>query len=51
MAAPPRTFEHAVHVAAEHLAFCRDVDGEDGRPLRTYPSELVGRRVWRFWWD
>ncbi len=51
VAAPPRTSEHAVHVAAEHVAFCPDVDGEDGRPLRTYASGLVGEQVWRFWWD
>lgn len=51
VAAPPLTREHAVHVAAEHFAFCRDVDQEDPRPLRTYAAGLVGRRVWRFWWD
>ncbi len=51
VAAPPRTYEHAVHVAAEHFAFCPDVDQEDPRPLRTYAAGLVDKPVWRFWWD
>lgn len=51
VAAPPRTVRHAQQIAAEHLAFCRDVDGEDPRPLRAYASGLVGRSTWRFWWD
>jgi hypothetical protein len=38
-------------VAAEHFAFCRDVDWEDPRPLRTYATGLVGGSTWRFWWD
>ncbi len=51
VAAPPRTADHAREVAAEHFAFCCDVDREDPRPLRTYAAGLVGRRTWRFWWD
>lgn len=51
VAAPPRTPDHARQVAAEHFAFCRDVDWEDPRPLRTYAADLVGGRTWRFWWD
>jgi hypothetical protein len=51
VAAPPRSARHAQEVAAEHFAFCRDVDWEDPRPLRTYASGLIGRSTWRFWWD
>lgn len=51
VAAPPRTTDHARRVAAEHFAFCCDVDREDPRPLRTYAEDLVGARTWRFWWD
>jgi len=51
VAAPPRTDEQCLRIAAEHFAFCPDVDGEDPRPLRVYASTLCGRDSWRFWWD
>lgn len=51
VAAPPRTSEHAERIAAEHFCFCRDVDEQDPRPLRSYAAELIGRSTWRFWWD
>lgn len=51
VAAPPTGLSECRRVAAEHFAFCRDVDWEDPRPLRTYASSLIGRREWRFWWD
>lgn len=51
VAAPPGTTQHAREVAAEHFAFCRDVDWEDPRPLRGYASGLVEGHTWRFWWD
>lgn len=51
VAAPPRTARHAQRIAAEHFSFCRDVDWEDPRPLRAYAADLIGRPVWRFWWD
>lgn len=38
-------------VAAEHVAFCPDVDGEDPRPIRQYAQSLRGARRWRLWWD
>lgn len=51
VAAPPWTEDECLRVAAEHFAFCCDVDGEDPRPLRHYAETLSGARRWRFWWD
>lgn len=51
VAAPPYSRRDCQAVAAEHFAFCREVDGEDSRPLRTYASSLAGATQWRFWWD
>jgi len=51
VAAPPWTKEECLGVAAEHFAFCCDVDGEDPRPLRVYAQALSAARQWRFWWD
>jgi hypothetical protein len=51
VAAPPWRERQCLGVAAEHFAFCWDVDGEDPRPLREYAAALAGRTAWRFWWD
>lgn len=51
VAAPPLTARECRAVAAEHFAFCPDVDSEDPRPLRHYAATLAGRSWWRFWWD
>lgn len=51
VASPPRTADECRRVAAEHFTFCRDVDWEDPRPLRTYAGTLLGNPRWRFWWD
>jgi hypothetical protein len=51
VAGPPRSQDECRRVAAEHFAFCPDVDGEDPRPLREYAASLAGRRRWRLWWD
>lgn len=51
VAAPPLTAQECQAVAAEHFAFCPDVDTEDPRPLRRYASTLAGQSWWRFWWD
>lgn len=51
VAAPPYTPDECRAVAAEHFAFCPDVDSEDPRPLREYAATLAGNRTWRFWWD
>ncbi|MEU1879287.1 DUF4253 domain-containing protein [Streptosporangium sp. NPDC020072] len=53
VAAPPSTVEHALHVAAEHFAFCPDNIQQGGSPytLEAYARELVGVDTWAFWWD
>jgi hypothetical protein len=53
VAAPPTTIEHALHVAAEHFAFCPDniQQGHSPYTLRAYAERLVGVNSWAFWWD
>ena len=51
VAAPPLAASECRAVAAEHFAFCPDVDFEDPRPLRHYAATLAGRSWWRFRWD
>ncbi|GAA2404772.1 hypothetical protein GCM10010191_10630 [Actinomadura vinacea] len=46
---PPRTPEHARHVAAEHYAFCPDL-WQDNH-FEEYAAQLVDAPVWCFWWD
>jgi hypothetical protein len=48
IARPPCTFEHALHIAAEHLAFCPDLADV---PLDEYTAALIGSELWYFWWD
>ncbi|MFF2554857.1 DUF4253 domain-containing protein [Nocardia sp. NPDC058058] len=47
--APPTSREHALQVAAEHLAFCPDNLACD--PIESYAADLIGRTHWTFWWD
>ncbi|WP_418955233.1 DUF4253 domain-containing protein [Streptomyces tritici] len=52
VAAPPRTVEEALAVAAEHFAFCPDNVWQGYETLLTYAEEaLVGNHHWTFWWD
>jgi hypothetical protein len=56
VAAPPQTTEHALHVAAEHSAFCPDNVGQRSRDvsqdtLVAYADEIRGKNSWGFWWD
>ncbi|GIJ42972.1 DUF4253 domain-containing protein [Micromonospora andamanensis] len=51
VAAPPTTHEHALHVAAEHFAFCPDIILQGVGSLQAYAKHLVGARTWAFWWD
>ncbi|MEU7054964.1 DUF4253 domain-containing protein [Streptomyces sp. NPDC046197] len=52
VAAPPTTLSAAEAVAAEHFAFCPDNITQGGHEsLRAYAQELVGERMWSFWWD
>ncbi|WP_235017902.1 DUF4253 domain-containing protein [Thermomonospora echinospora] len=53
VAAPPATLEEAIHVAAEHFAFCPDNIWQNSHPhtLIGYAERLVKRTSWSFWWD
>lgn len=53
VAAPPTTRAEAEAVAAEHFAFCPDnITQGHHETLRTYAAhEVLGQRVWSFWWD
>ncbi|GAU70689.1 hypothetical protein SSP35_21_00840 [Streptomyces sp. NBRC 110611] len=46
---PPRSREHARHVAAEHVAFCPDL--LQLHDFETYAAALVDAPVWTLWWD
>jgi hypothetical protein len=50
VAAPPVTFEHALHIAAEHLLFCADNVTGVGT-LAEYAEQICGETTWSFWWD
>ena len=49
--APPRAGGHALAVAAEHRAFCRDSYAIQSGGLQHVAEQLMHRRTWRFWWD
>ena len=51
VAAPPVTTRHAVHVAAEHWAFCPDILFQGPGTLAGYAEEIRGKTHWSFWWD
>ncbi|GAA5042949.1 hypothetical protein HNP84_002069 [Thermocatellispora tengchongensis] len=51
VAAPPVTPEHALHVAAEHWAFCPDSIIQGPGTLIGYAEQIMGRNAWSFWWD
>lgn len=51
VAAPPRTRDRSLAVAAEHRAFClANFTGQPGS-IREYAEAITGRRLWRFRWD
>lgn len=52
VAAPPRTLQEALPVAAEHLAFCPDNVWQGAGSLRSYAESLLDApHHWTFWWD
>lgn len=51
IAAPPVDEEHALHVAAEHFAFCPDNVWQGSGSLREYAKALLDQPLWAFWWD
>ncbi|MER6129889.1 DUF4253 domain-containing protein [Streptomyces sp. NPDC001795] len=53
VAAPPTTPAEAEAVAAEHFAFCPDnITQGHHETLSAYAErEVLGQRIWSFWWD
>ncbi|MBK1785352.1 DUF4253 domain-containing protein [Prauserella cavernicola] len=51
VAAPPKSKDRALTVAAEHRAFCIGNFTEQPGSLREFAAGLTGRRLWSFWWD
>ncbi|MFI0453082.1 DUF4253 domain-containing protein [Actinomadura sp. 6N118] len=51
VAAPPISARHALHVAAEHWAFCPDILFQGPGTLGGYAEEIRGKTRWSFWWD
>ena len=51
VAAPPVTTRHALHVAAEHWAFCPDSLFQGPGTLVDYAAQIRGKTSWSFWWD
>ncbi|MGY0234197.1 DUF4253 domain-containing protein [Longispora urticae] len=51
VAAPPTTIEHALHIAAEHFAFCPDNIWQGRGDLHAYAEAITGVANWEFWWD
>ncbi|GAA3536365.1 DUF4253 domain-containing protein [Nonomuraea rosea] len=51
VAAPPADPEHALHVAAEHWAFCPDNVVQGPGDLQAYAEQIIGAHAWSFWWD
>jgi hypothetical protein len=51
VAAPPVDIDHALHVAAEHWAFCPDNVVQGPGDLKGYAEQIAGRHAWSFWWD
>lgn len=52
VAAPPTDDAAALHIAAEHFAFCPDNVWQGSAPdLAGYAGRLVDAPIWSFWWD
>jgi len=47
---PPRTFESAQRLAAEHWAFC-DAFGGTVHDIPGITASLTSSPIWTFWWD
>jgi hypothetical protein len=48
---PPRDRQTAVALAAEHFALCPDNIWQGPGTLEAYAKDLIGSRMWMFWWD
>lgn len=51
VAAPPVDRQHALHVAAEHWAFCPDNIAQGAGDLQGYAEQIMESHHWSFWWD
>jgi Domain of unknown function (DUF4253) len=50
VASPPRSFDQALELAREQVAFCPDLTGESDS-VKGHADTLVGSSMWSFWWD
>ena len=48
---PPRTLDHAVHLALEHVLTGADNINDGTTPFPVYAESLVDNHLWSFWWD
>jgi hypothetical protein len=48
---PVKTLDHAVKIAAEHLAMCPDNVYQGAGSIIAYAKTLVDKYTWNFWWD
>ena len=48
---PPLDRQSAMAIGAEHWAFCTDNIDQGVGELKPYAQELIGERIWPFWWD
>ncbi|MGK4578540.1 DUF4253 domain-containing protein [Kitasatospora sp. HPMI-4] len=52
VAAPPTDMDHALLIAAEHLALCPDNILQGHRDtLAEYAADLIDEELWVLWWD
>ncbi len=51
IAAPPMTYRHARHVAAEHATFCPESIVQGGGGIIEHAEEIIGRESWSFHWE
>lgn len=51
VARPPRTVEHATHIALEHVLTGADNMIDGTRPFPRYAASLIDAHLWHFWWD
>lgn len=51
VAAPPKQRSAAVHIACEHFAFAPDNIEQNADSFPEYVDDLIGNRLWGFWWD
>jgi len=51
VAAPPLTFRHALHVAAEHATFCPEAIVQGQGTLVGHAEQIRGAPFWSFHWE